>query len=299
MIKRKGKKGVLAVMKAANPYFYIMPVMVLLLILMAVPIVQVIRYSFYKDVLFGTEEKFAGFINYVKVAGARNFGRVLSNTLVFSVLSTVFHLLLGMLLAVLLNKKGNRFVMGTFRVIFILPWVFTAAAVAISWEQLLAPLGVFNYYISYIFPSLREIAWLGNAGYALPALVIINTWRGYPICMVSFLSGLQSIPVSLYEAAQIDSASSIQSFFRITVPMLKPIILSVALLDIIQTLNLFPLVWLTTGGGPNGASEMLATQTYKYAFTDFDMGLASALGVIALILTGLLTIFYVRNQKAV
>ena len=116
--------------------------------------------------------------------------------------------------------------------------------------------------------------------------------------MVSLLAGLQGIPEELYEAATIDGANETQKFLHITVPRLSPVIISISMLDFIWTMQVFPLVWMTTGGGPIHATEMLGTYTYKLAFSTFKFSLASASAVIILALSLCVAFFYVRHQKA-
>ena len=116
--------------------------------------------------------------------------------------------------------------------------------------------------------------------------------------MVSLLAGLQVIPVDLYEAATIDGANGVQKFWSITIPQLTPIIISIAMLDFIWTMQVFPLVWMTTGGGPIHSTEVLGTYTYKLAFSTYSFSLASASAVIILVLSLCVAFFYVRQQKA-
>ena len=113
-------------------------------------------------------------------------------------------------------------------------------------------------------------------------LLLVNTWRGYPFVMLSILAGLQSIAADLYEASKVDGANVTQSFLHITLPQLKPVLLSVGLLDTIWTFQLFPLIWLTTGGGPGHATEVLATYTYKKAFESVQFSMASTIAVVIL-----------------
>jgi multiple sugar transport system permease protein len=117
--------------------------------------------------------------------------------------------------------------------------------------------------------------------------------------MVSLLAGLQSISKELYEAAYVDGADSFRTFLHITIPQLRPILLSIGLLDMIWTLNLFPLIWLLTGGGPNGATETIAIFTYKLAFNEFQFGQASAMAVIGVAVTMVITLFYLKYQQSV
>jgi multiple sugar transport system permease protein len=142
-----------------------------------------------------------------------------------------------------------------------------------------------------------RLEWLSSRSLALPSVTFINIWAGYPFFMVSFLAGLQGIRAELYEAARIDGATGLQVFRFITLPQLKPIIISLALLDFIWTTHQFALIWMTTGGGPIRASEMLSTFTYKTAFGSNEFALASAVAMLTLLMTAFVGVFYVRSQK--
>lgn len=283
--------------KNIQPYLFVGPAMLLLILLMLVPIGKVIIDSFYDNNFMSQNAPFIGLENYKDVVARAVFGKVIGNSIVFSVFSVISHLLIGMGLALLLNQSINRFALAFFRTIFILPWIFTAAVVALAWTLIMSPLGVFNYILEIFSGNEVIIEWLGNPDLVMITLILINAWRGYPFVMVSILAGLQSIDQELYEAASIDGADGIRKFIHITLPQLRPILLSVGLLDLIWTLNLFPLIWLTTGGGPNGATETIATLTYKMAFNEFEFGQASAMAVIAVVFTLGITIYYLKYQK--
>ena len=150
--------------------------------------------------------------------------------------------------------------------LFILPWLFTAVIIAIIWRLLLDPNGVINSVLMTLHIVGFKVEWFSSPRTALHAVTFVNIWAGYPLYMVSLLAGLQGIPKDLYEAAGIDGANAWQKFRYITIPQLMPIMISIALLDFIWTMQVFPLVWMTTGGGPIHATEMLSTYTYKLAF---------------------------------
>jgi multiple sugar transport system permease protein len=272
--------------------------MVLMIALMVLPIIMVIGYSFLDNVIMQADSTFVGAVNYVKVLTDPVFYEAARNTLVFTVISVVFHMLIGLFFALLLNTDMvNRIVRSIFRVIFILPWVFTAAIIAILWRLILYPNGILNYFLSVINLIGSPIEWLGSRQTAMIAICFINIWAGYPFYMVSLLAGLQGISVDLYEAATVDGASALQKFFSITIPQLKPIIVSMGMLDIIWTSQQFSMVWMTTGGGPVHATEMVSTYTYKQAFQTYTFSLASTSAVIILLISLCLAAFYVRNQR--
>jgi multiple sugar transport system permease protein len=281
------------------PFGYLSPTMVLLLVLMVIPIVMVIGYSLMDNVIMKRNPQFVGFTHYIDILTSDAFWGAVSNTLFFTGVSVVAHLLLGLAFAMLLNTEllGRR-TKAVFRTIYVLPWLFTVAIIAVLWRLLLDPNGVVNYLLMASNLAGTQIEWLGSPDTALYAVTFINIWSGYPFYMTSLLAGLQGIPADYYEAAQVDGANAWQRFTRITLPQLKPIIISMALLDFIWTTQQFALIWMTTGGGPLGTTEMLSTFTYKLAFTKYQFGSASASAVIVLAISMVLAFLYVRAQKA-
>jgi len=285
--------------RAIIPYLYQAPTIILLTILMLVPIITVIRYSFMDNVIMNKNPVFVGFRNYKTVLMDETFRISVGNTLYFTIMSLIFHLIIGMTFALLLNSKVvNPIVRGILRVFYIMPWVFTVTIIAIIWRLLLNPSGVVNYILRAISITGRNIEWFSTPNIALHAITFVNIWAGYPFYMVSLLAGLQGVPMELYEAATIDGANEVQKFRYITIPHLSPIIISIAMLDFIWTIQVFPLVWMTTGGGPIHATEVLGTYTYKLAFSTYRFSLASTSGVIILILSMSIAFFYVRHQRA-
>jgi multiple sugar transport system permease protein len=281
------------------PFAFLSPTIVLLVILMLIPIVMVIGYSLMDNVIMKRNPEFAGFNNYVEVLGSEIFRTAVLNTTFFTTVSVGAHLVLGLLFSVLLNSRLlNGATKALFRVIYVLPWLFTVAIIAILWRLLLNPNGVVNYVLVTLGITDTGVEWLSSPGTALFAVTFINIWAGYPFFMVSLLAGLQGIPRDLYEAARVDGANGLQQFVNITLPQLRPIIVSMAVLDLIWTSQQFALIWMTTGGGPINVTEMLSTMTYKMAFSNYQFSLASASAVIILVMSMVLAYFYVRHQKA-
>jgi multiple sugar transport system permease protein len=214
-------------------------------------------------------------------------------------MSVVFHLLIGLAFALLLNsQRVNPALRSVLRVLYILPWLFTAVIIAVIWRLLLDPNGVINSILMALHVVGFRVEWFSSTSTALHAVTFVNIWAGYPLYMVTLLAGLQGIPKDLYEAAGIDGANELEKFWYITIPQLMPVIISIALLDFIWTMQVFPLVWMTTGGGPIHATEMLSTYTYKLAFREYDFSLASASAILILMLSMSMTYFYIKHQKA-
>jgi len=280
------------------PYGYLSPTIVLIVVLMVIPIVMVISYSFRDNVIVQENSVFAGFANYTKVLTDPDFLVAMKNTAVFISVSTLAHLILGLAFAMMLNTQLlSGVTKAVFRIVYILPWLFTIAVIAVIWRLLLDPSGVVNYVLNTLGLIQDGVNWLGDPGTALWAVTFINIWSGYPFFMISLLAGLQGISGDLYEAAAVDGASWRQRFLHVTLPQLRPVIVSMAVLDLIWTSQQFALIWMTTGGGPLHVTEMLSTYTYKQAFSEYEFSTASASAVIVLLLTMILAVFYVRQQR--
>ncbi|MEU4235879.1 sugar ABC transporter permease [Actinoplanes sp. NPDC026619] len=280
------------------PYGYLSPTMILIVVLMVVPIVMVISYSFRDNVIVQDNSVFAGFANYTKVLTDPDFLAAIKNTAIFITVSMVAHLVLGLAFAMMLNTELlGGVTKAIFRIVYILPWLFTIAVIAVIWRLLLDPSGVINYVLHSIGLINEGVNWLGDPGKALWAVTFINIWSGYPFFMISLLAGLQGIPKDLYEAAAVDGTNWFQRFRHVTLPQLRPVIISMAVLDLIWTSQQFALIWMTTGGGPLNTTEMLSTYTYKQAFSEYEFSTASAAAVIVLLLTMILSFFYVRSQR--
>jgi len=282
-----------------EPYAYVFPTVLLMVVLMLVPIGMVIRYSVMDNVILNQNPVFVGIANYTQVLTDPDFWNAVRNTAFFTGASVVAHLVLGMAFALLLNTSLlSNTTKALFRVLFILPWLFTVAIIAVLWRLLLNPNGVLNYLLQAGGIIDSKVEWLADPGIALYAVTFINIWSGYPFYMMSLLAGLQGIPKDLYEAATVDGANGWQRFANVTVPQLRPIIMSIALLDVIFTTQQFALIWMTTGGGPINVTEMLSTFTYKLAFNRYQFSVASASAAIIFGMSMVLAFFYVRYQKA-
>ena len=283
--------------KHATPYAFVGPAIVVLVLLLLFPIFRVFYNSFFDNTLVVKTPHWVGLSNFTQLLKDPVFYVSIKNTVVFTVGSVVLHLIVGLVFALLLNQRIHPVALGFFRAALILPWVFTVAVVAVNWQLLLNPLGVVNYILKACNLIHSSIEWFGDARYAMIGLLLVNTWRGYPFVMLSILAGLQSIGAELYEASKVDGANVTQSFLHITLPQLKPVLLSIGLLDTIWTFQLFPLIWLTTGGGPGHATEVLATYTYKKAFESVQFSMASTIAVMILCVTSVMTFFYLKQQR--
>ena len=281
------------------PYLYVAPAMALFTLLMLFPMVTVFRYSVLDGAIMKRSPTFVGLQKFQELFSDPVFWGAVGHTLYFSIASVIFHLLIGLAFALMLNaKRLNRTAKSILRILYILPWLFTAVIIAVIWRLILDPAGIINFLLTDLNILSYKVEWFSSSNTAIHALTFVNIWAGYPLYMVSILAGLQGISEELYEAASIDGASGPQKLWHVTLPQLKPVVVSIALLDFIWTMQVFPLVWMTTAGGPIHATEMMSTYTYKLAFSRFDFSLASASAVILFILSMSMTYFYIKHQRA-
>ena len=286
--------------KRSAPYRYLTPTVILMTVFLVIPICMVVYFSFLDKAVVSKSPEFVGFANYIELFKDKDFWNATAHTAIFVAVSVVAHIVLGMIFAMLLNSK--YFKTGTkaiARVIYILPWIFTASVVAILWKLMLQPSGIVNYLLSFLPSVERNTEWLSNRHIALGVVCFINIWCGYPFYMVSILAGLQGIPSDLYESAAIDGATAYRSFWSITVPQLAPILISIAMLDFIWTLQSFNVIWMLTGGGPVHKTEMLSIYIYQLAFKKVDYSMASTVATVLLVVCVIIAVFYVRQQKKV
>lgn len=294
----KRRNGLARLKRHTQPYLYQFPIIFLLACLLFVPIIWVISYSFYDNVIINDNPVWVGLANYKEILSDKVFLKSISNTVFFVSLNVIFHLLIGMAMAMMVNARCLKAApKALFRVIFMLPWMFNATVIAVLWKLILNSSGVLNQILMQLGIVETAVEWLSDRSIALGVVTFINIWAGYPFYMISILAGLQGISGDLYEAASMDGASGRQMFFSITIPQLKPILISIAMLDFIWTTQNFSLIWLLTGGGPSHATEMMSTYVYKTAFSSFQYSKASAAAVLILLACLVLAVFYVRSQN--
>lgn len=286
--------------KKTAPYRYLAPTLILMVVFLVIPIGMVVQYSFVDKAVVSPNPEFVGVANYKELFANSAFWNAVSNTIIFVVVSVVAHLAIGMLFAILLNSKYFKYrTKAIARVIYILPWVFTASVVAILWKLMLQPSGIVDYLLQFLPNISRNTEWISNRQIALGVICFVNIWCGYPFYMISILAGLQGISGDLYESAAIDGASATKSFLHITIPQLKPILISIAMLDFIWTLQSFNVIWMLTGGGPVNSTETLSIFIYKLAFQKVDYSMAGTAATVLLVVCVFIAIFYVRQQKKV
>lgn len=260
-----------------------------------IPILRSVSLSFFDGSLESLSQgrRWLGFENFAAVAKGGVLARSLGITALFGASVTALMFLFGMALALLLNMdiRGKR----ALRSLALLPWVTPTVISALLWSWIFQPqYGLANYLLMAVGAIAKPIAWTADMTWALPSVMAAALWRDLPFMFLMLLAGLQAIPKELYEAATIDGAGKVVSFFKITLPFLRNVIRTTVLLAVINNFKQFPLFWTMTGGGPVDRTTTLAVLTYKEAFVNLDFGTAAAVSTVWLALLVGLSLAYTR-----
>jgi multiple sugar transport system permease protein len=242
-------------------FFLLLPTVVLLGLFIAYPFVNGVLLSV-TDAKVGVPGKFVGFQNFVALAHDSIFRVAVWNTFVYTAVTTVLKLALGLWLALLLNRhfRGKALT----RAFVLLPFIIPTVLSTFAWKWMFDPtFSVINWTLYHLDIIQTRINWLGDPTLALISVMIVNVWRGVPFYAISLLAGLQTISPELAEAAAIDGARPWQRFWYVTWPLLLPVTMVVVLFSVIQTFADFQLVYVLTGGGPANATQLFATYAYQ------------------------------------
>ena len=270
-------------------YALIAPAALYIVLIVAWPLLETIRLSFTNSSLAG--EDYVGFENYQKMLSSKKFNGIVTRTFVWMFFSVSLKLIIGLIGAVLLNAnlKGRSI----FRVLVMPPWVVPIAIGMLGW------LWLYNGYFGIIAGvGMRTGILDGPFGFlaykqsAFISTIIADVWVGTPMVTVFFLAAMQGVPRDLYEAAYCDGASRSDRFFKITLPQITPVIITMSLLSAIWTFNSFEIIWILTEGGPRGATTTLIIDTYKQALGNYKFGRGAARAVVVMILLTLFAGFY-------
>jgi ABC-type sugar transport system permease subunit len=276
--------------KQYHGQLFVLPAFILLVVLMIYPLFQTLLYSVADVEITGRVTNFAGFSHFHRVLERYDFSRVMINTLLW-VIATVgfeFTLALGVALFLNIEFRGRTFV----QVVALIPWTIPSVVAGNTWRWIFqTDFGLANSLLTQLGLGSLAQPWLSHPGFAYFSVVFASIWRGYPFLMIMLLSGLKAIPHEQFEAAMIDGASSFQRFRYITVPNLKNIIVIVLILQVIYAWNTFDVIFVITGGGPGGATEVLGLFIYRLAFSIFNFSEAAAVSVMLLTLVFVLGAF--------
>ena len=279
-------------MKRLMPYFFIGPALLALVALVVYPLLYGVYISFFKTNL-ANKWDFVGLKNYISVFSDGVFVKQLGVTLKFTAIVVLAHFIIGIFLAMLLNQSrpGITF----FRTILVLPWLMPEVVIALIFKWIMNPLyGLLNYGMQLLGLSEGGVSWLGDTKYAFISVVLVCIWKGYPLVMVNALAALQSVSTDIYEAAKVDGANKIQTFFRIILPSIKPVLATTLILDTVWWFKHYTIVYLMTKGGPGSDTSIVSIEIYKQAFDYFNFGKAASMSVVVFFVCLIISKLYRR-----
>jgi len=273
---------------------FVLPALVFYLIFSTVPIIDTIQISLYKWDGASPVMEFVGLENYLRILKDEIFWKALSHNIFWICFTIFIPTTLGIVLAVLLNQKFVRFRL-LFRVTYYMPSVISLVAVSVVWSWIFNPeFGILNRILKTIGMNFMALDWLGNEHAVLWALLIAGSWTHYGFCMVITLAALSGIDPCYTEAALIEGANSVQTFFYVILPLLKNTVTLLVVNSLIGSFKVFDIVYIMTKGGPFYSSEVISNYMYRTAFTHSDFGKGSAIAVMLALIIAVCSVFYMK-----
>jgi multiple sugar transport system permease protein/raffinose/stachyose/melibiose transport system permease protein len=276
--------------------WFVLPAFIVYLVFFGAPFLATIWLSMTEWSGVGIPE-FNGIANYIRLAGDSQMWAALGNNLIWVVLGTSVPISLGLVIAVMLwsDPRGSM----TYRTIYFLPVVLSPVVIGIIWSWIYNPLfGLLNTGLRGLGLDAWAIGWLGEPEVALYAVLATAIWAYLGFCIVVLFAGLQKVDPELVAAARIDGANARQRFRHVIVPQIRPVLTMVIVFTVIGGFNVFDVVWVMTGGGPNNATEVIATYTYEVAFRNSDYGYGATLSVTMSVLSLIAAWITIRLRRA-
>lgn len=278
------------------PYLFLLPAGIVLLIFFFIPFFQTISLSFlnYSNNIYNPS--FAGLENYVQILHNPIFYKVMWNTLLYLVVAVPILAIIPLFLAILINQKIKGITL--YKILIYLPVIVSIVVAAIAFKWLYAQQGILNYILNVM--HINSIGWLTDPKYAIYSVIIVTIWKGIGYYMMIYLAALMSVPKELYEACDIDGANFLTKHLTVTVPHIMPTIALVTTISSISAMKIFAEIYVMTKGGPLNSTKTIVYYIYEKAFENLELGYASAMAVILLIIVmafSLVNIFCFERNK--
>jgi ABC-type sugar transport system permease subunit len=283
--------------RAATPYLFLLPAGIVLLLFMAVPVINAIVLSL--EVWNGMSPPvWAGFGNYAALLHDRLFVGAAVNTAYFTIVTVIFQTIIPLLVANLLSAgiRGST----VFRTLYFMPVIISLTISGLLWAMIYEPnFGMLNSLLQNIGLGNFTQLWLADRRTVIPSIIFVSVWQSLGFYLVIYYAALQNIPRELYESAAIDGANAWHRLIHVTVPMLRPVMVLVIVLNTINGIKVFDQIWVMTAGGPNHASDTLGTYLYSIAFGSMgssnpELGYATSIAIVILVLSFILSIIQIR-----
>lgn len=278
------------------PYMFLIPSLIILTVFFFIPFFQTIGLSFedYSTSIYSPS--FVGIQNYVNILHSKIFYQVMDNTFLFLIVAVPFLVIFPLFLAILINQKIRGITL--YKILIYLPVIVSIVVAAIAFKWLYAQDGILNYFIGLL--GFNPIGWLTDSRFALYSVAIVTIWKGVGYYMMIYLSALMGVPQELYEACDIDGANFLQKHLTVTIPQIMPTIALVSTISIISAMKVFVEIYVMTKGGPLNSSKTIVYYIYERAFENLDLGYASALAVVLLVVImifSIINIFVFEKDK--
>ncbi|HMK37819.1 MAG TPA: sugar ABC transporter permease [Bacteroidota bacterium] len=280
--------------RARGQLTLLLPALVPVILLSLIPLLRGVYLGF-TDYSLGSPIRFNGLENYVRMLKDIYFWKSFEVGFVWTIVVTAAQVLLGLCLALLLNRK-MRFV-ALYSTLMLVPWAMPPIIRGIVWRQVYDPdTGILNALLLRLGVLHESINWLSSFAYVIPAVIVAGVWGEIPKAAVFLLAGLKAIPEDLYEAARIDGAGRWREFRNITLPMLAPVMAAVVSLSFMWNFNTFGIVWVLTQGGPGGLTRLPMLAAYEEAFRYGYVGYAASIGNVMVVIISVVLFAYLRVQ---
>ncbi|WP_426446926.1 carbohydrate ABC transporter permease [Paenibacillus sp. S-38] len=278
-----------------TPYFYVAPSLLVMILFIYYPVVQNLQSSFFDWTPFSSDRRFIGLDNYTRLLKDSLFYSALKNNLLHVLVSVLLQVLGALVLAAVLEDRLFRRVAPLLRTVYFLPVLISVSIIGLLFGFIYHPeIGLLNGFLRSVGLEKWTTGWLGNSRTAMYAVISIGQWQGLGYTTMLYIVAIQKIPQELYEAGRIDGCGRIRSFLHITLPQVKEIMFVVTVYTLSQSILVFSDVFVLTKGGPGDASQVLSTYLYRKAFVDNEMGYASTIANMILVIT--LMLYLVQSK---
>lgn len=262
------------------PYLFLLPAALILIVFFFIPFFQTIMLSFQNYSTNIYHATFAGLQNYINILHNPIFYKVMCNTLLYLFVAVPVLAILPLFLAILINQKIRGITL--YKILIYLPVIVSIVVAAIAFKWLYAEQGILNYFLNVL--HINSIGWLTDTKYAIYSVIIVTIWKGIGYYMMIYLAALMSVPKELYEACEIDGAGFFRKHLTVTVPHIMPTIALVTTISSISAMKTFAEIYVMTKGGPLNSTKTIVYYIYEKAFENLDLGYASAMAVILLVI---------------
>lgn len=288
-------------MKASKltPYLYVLPAFLIVATFMYAPVFMNLYYSGFQMSAFSSQPKFIGFENYLSVFRDDVFYIALKNNALFALVSVIMQCGFGLIIAIFLESKLLGKSRTLYRTVYFVPSIISVSAAGMLWSFIYEPsVGLLNTWLKVIGQENLAIAWLGNSKTAMMAIIFMSQWQYVGYITILMVVAIQKIPAELFEAASIDGATAVLKAWHITLPQVKEMLLVSVVITTIGAFKVFTEVYVTTLGGPGQATQVLGTFLYSQGFINNKLGYASAIGIVAFLITFVLSIVQIKVTRS-